>query len=457
MKSIIDSNERNFEQVINFICSMPLTVVETVHDSCVLLCYANELKKLLISPDGLIRKSLFDDNVRDFQGNNAVNSAIAETVKNEPEKFALLNNGITIVCDKYTQSNMSINIKNPQIVNGCQTSHVLFNSNNELLSRTPIIIKLISTDNMDAINQIVRGTNSQNIVYREAFETTRRFHKDLEDFINALSPSYDRFYYERRSKQYEYNPSINYFQKINFRIMIQSVIAMFFNEPHVAYRHELKLIEMYEGRIFSDDHSKYPYFTAALSYYKIESLFRKNIIEKSKFRNFNMHLLMIFRELATGDVPNINNTLEIENYCKKLLSVLKNTEETKNKFEESTKLFQSARENWVKQGMSYDGVKDVKAFTEFILQSIKGDKEYTLEDSRYAKYSGKIARVGIDRYEKLYGFIKESSGEQIFFHSKKSFGVNFSDKAGSYVTFEKEFDPKKNKYIAVNVKLCAPL
>ena len=119
-KGILDSNENNFEVVLNSIDTMPLTSVDKVDNSCVLLCYAIELKKLLSTKEGLIRKSLFDDNVRDFQGDNGINSEIGKTIENEPEKFALLNNGITIVCEKYTPSNRQITIKNPQIVNGCQ-------------------------------------------------------------------------------------------------------------------------------------------------------------------------------------------------------------------------------------------------------------------------------------------------------------------------------------------------
>lgn len=443
LKSIIDSNERNFEQVINFRSNMPLTEVGDVHNSCVLLCYANELKKLLLTPDGLIRKSLFDDNVRDFQGNTAINTAISETVKSEPEKFALLNNGITIVCDKYVQSNMSINIKNPQIVKGCQTSHVLFFNDEDRLSKTPVIIKLISTGNIEITNQIVRGTNNQNIVYREAFETTRPFHKDLEDFVNALSPEYGRFYYERRSKQYEHNPSIAYFQKINFRIFIQAFIAMFFNNPHIAYKHELKLLELFDGKVFTDQHSKYPYFTAALTFFKLESLYREEIIEKGKFRNFNMHLIMVFRELVGGDIPDINDTLKIEVYCKKILAVLKNAEAMKNYFKEAVHLFQDARNAWVKRGMSYDGVKDVKDFTELLLQFAKKDEKFILQDSVQDIYYGKIMRVGLDKHGYLYGFIRENSGDAIFFHSKRSQNIDFSNKAGSSVTFKKEFDPKK--------------
>jgi hypothetical protein len=294
-KSILDSNDNNFEVVINSIDTMPLTSVNGVENSCLLMCFANELNKLLRTNEGIIRKSLFDDNVRDFQGDNTINSEIDKTIVSEPEKFALLNNGITIVCEKYIPSNRQITIKNPQIVNGCQTSHVIFkhSENSAVLEKDPLIIKVISTQSQEITNQIVRGTNRQNIVLDEAFETTKPFHKELEEFINALSPDYERFYYERRSKQYDHNPSISQFEKLNLRIIIHAFVSMYLNHPHLSHRHESKLLDTFGNILFKDFQSKLPYFTSSLAFLKIEKLFRKQKLSK-EYYTFKYHILMIF-------------------------------------------------------------------------------------------------------------------------------------------------------------------
>jgi hypothetical protein len=452
-KSILDSNERNFEQTINFIYSMPLTRVEGVNDSCVLLCYARELKKILVAPDGLIRKSLFDDNVRDFQGSNTINSEINTTINKEPEKFVLLNNGITIVCEKYSQSNMQITIKNPQIVNGCQTSHVLYNNEDDLLAKTPIIIKLISTENLDITNQIVKGTNSQNIVYSEAFETLKPFHKDLEEFINAFSLDYDRFYYERRSKQYDHNPTIKYYQKINFRIIIQSLIGMFFNCPHFSHKHESKLLEMYKDRIFLDHQSKYPYFTAALAYYKIEQLFRNGSVEK-QYYPFKMHLLMIFRELAAGVAQDINDEKTIERHCGILLAVLKNDGRLGEYFQNAVKIFEETRQMWIVE-LRRDRfrIKDVKDFTDLLLEKIRKDKVSSAPEENTRRY-GRIIHIGLDRNGLVYGFIRSASfPDNIFFHSNQSPDVDFFDKKYFNVSYDIEKHPAHGSNNAVNIKI----
>lgn len=456
-KSILDSNENNFEVVINSIDTMPLTSVDLVDNSCVLLCYASELKKILTTTDGLIRKSLFEDNVRDYQGDNSINNEISQTIQSEPQKFALLNNGITIVCEKYTPSNRQITLKNPQIVNGCQTSHVIFHNavKDDVLSKVPIVIKLISTNDSEITNQIVRGTNRQNIVYDEAFEATKKFHKDLEDFINALSPEYDRFYYERRSKQYDHNPSISHFQKLNLRIIIQSFIGMFVNEPHISHRHEAKLLELYSNLVFQDYQSKLPYFTAALAFYKLEKLFRALAIDKKSFYAFRTHLLMIFRELSGGPRPNINVEKIVNEHCQLVLTVLKDEDRCRKKFIEASEVFEQTRNHWVTV-LKRDrfGIKDNKEFTDLLLSKIRNSTTITtdlVEDENF-RYKGQIVKIFKDRFGTNCGFIGRNPAD-IFFHSSSAKGIDLFGKEGNYVTYKVSTNPKNGQLIAVDLDL----
>jgi hypothetical protein len=456
-KSILDSNENNFEVVINSIDTMPLTSVDLVDNSCILLCYASELKKILTTPDGLIRKSLFNDNVRDYQGDNGINTEISSTIQKEPQKFALLNNGITIVCEKYTPSNRQITLRNPQIVNGCQTSHVIFHNaeNNETLTKVPIVIKLISTKDSEITNQIVRGTNRQNIVYDEAFEATKKFHKDLEDFINALSPEYERFYYERRSKQYDHNPSISHFQKLNLRIILQSFIGMFVNEPHISHRHESKLLELYSNLVFQDYQSKLPYFTSALAFYKLEKLFRANEIERKSFYAFRTHLLMIFREITGGNRPNINSEKIVNEHCQMILSYLKDEDKCRKKFVEASEIFEQTRQHWIKD-LKRDQfrIKDNKDFTDLLLTGIR--KSTTIitdlvEDENF-RYKGPIVKIFKDRFGTYCGFIGRNPND-IFFHSSSAKGIDLFGKVGHLATYKVSTNPKNGQLIAVDIEV----
>ncbi|MBN8584071.1 MAG: AIPR family protein [Ignavibacteria bacterium] len=456
-KEILDSNENNFSTIINSIDTMPLTSVRNVENSCVILCYASELQKLLKTSDGLIRKSLFNDNVRDFQGNNTVNDEIRNTVELEPEKFALLNNGITIVCEEYLPSNRQVNLKNPQIVNGCQTCHVLYYSaeKSEDLSKVPVIVKVIATKSNEITNQIVRGTNRQNIVYDEAFETTKKFHKELEEFINALSNEYEKFYYERRSKQYQNNPTIKQYQKLNLRIIVQSFVAMFFNEPHVAFRHELKLLEKFPNSLFQDHQSKLPYFTAAYAFFSLEKLFRNNLFEKRNLYSYRAHVLMAFRELVAGKNIDINNEKMIDEHCQILLKVLKNDTECKKFFSKAIEIFENCKNIWIKKKRrSIYGIKDIKEFTELLLLEIRkitNMKTDSIKTGNFT-YQGEVIKILRDRYGKYCGFIKRNP-QNIFFHSKSIKGLNVNNLLGKQVTYKVTTNPKNNSLVATDIEL----
>jgi hypothetical protein len=81
-----------------------------------------------ITEKDVLRGHIFEANVRDFQGNVTVNNQIGVTlavVGNE--EFWWLNNGITILCTEAVGSGDLITITDPLIVNGLQTSFVLYN------------------------------------------------------------------------------------------------------------------------------------------------------------------------------------------------------------------------------------------------------------------------------------------------------------------------------------------
>jgi len=138
--------------------------------------------------------SLYEKNVRLYLGKNRkVNKSIAETLKNNPEKFALYNNGITLVVSNIIEDENNkgvFYIKNPSIVNGCQSSRSIydalnnfsksggngssssFNKRKEKLEEGAVLIKIVALEdinNTDLLKNITRYTNSQNAVREKDF------------------------------------------------------------------------------------------------------------------------------------------------------------------------------------------------------------------------------------------------------------------------------------------------
>src|SRR5690606_4876942 len=71
----------------------------------------------------------FDSNIRDYQGSVEVNTGIKETLmaSSPAEDFWWLNNGITITASDATFASKKLQIEEPQIVNGLQTSFEIYN------------------------------------------------------------------------------------------------------------------------------------------------------------------------------------------------------------------------------------------------------------------------------------------------------------------------------------------
>ena len=75
--------------------------------------------------------NIFNANVRAYQSiRNKVNKQIAETLRDPDQlrQFIYLNNGITLLCDNFEvkPGNVVIKLKNPSIINGCQTGNTIF-------------------------------------------------------------------------------------------------------------------------------------------------------------------------------------------------------------------------------------------------------------------------------------------------------------------------------------------
>ncbi|HEY8688652.1 MAG TPA: AIPR family protein, partial [Chitinophagaceae bacterium] len=424
LKNILDSNENNFTAFIDTIITMELTKVDGVENSCIALCTGEEFAKMLTTDEGVIRKSLFDNNVRDFQGENSVNSEILATIKDEPSKFILLNNGITVVCDEFTTKNRRLKITNPQIVNGCQTSHVLYTARKKGvdISKVPLSVKFISTKDQEISNDIVRGTNRQNIVMDEAFEGTKKFHKDLEQFFNHINSEFpEKIYYERRAKQYSHNPAIKQVQKINLRILTQFFSAMFLNKPHLSHRHESILLREQANILFQESQSKLPYFTACYAFYKLEQLFREGKFHPD-LKAYKAHLLMMFRESIGGKCPNINFEKPIDDYSQKVIAVLKNEQATQKQFDEIAILFKKTMGVWINQmGKSRFAIKDVPEFTFLLLNETQrkfSAKPEGLSNDEDFIYKGVVMRTLLDRFGNSCGFIRRSPDNIFFIHSR---------------------------------------
>lgn len=287
------------------------------------LVSCKEFIKLLTDSDGNMLTNIFEDNVRDFQGYNIVNTEIQETLKDnkEQDKFGLLNNGITIVAKSITPIGDNMEIYDYQIVNGCQTSYVLYDNKEYLKDNTFVMLKLIEVVDEDVSDRVIYTTNRQTEVKSEAFIATRHFHKRLQDYYNSIPIEY-RLYYERRSKQYDLKDDISKNKVITLTHQIQAYLAMFLNEPHSTHRYYGELLRAYESRLFLETDAYEPYFCSAYFSYYVDLQIHLGKIDKS-YKKFKYQLICAMRALISESTVVFGKARKQQKICDKLWEVIK--------------------------------------------------------------------------------------------------------------------------------------
>lgn len=323
------------EMEIEFSNKVLLPEIQGVTQSYLGYISSESYLKLITGDNGEIRRSVFYDNVRDFQGDNPVNHEMAESLKTDSQKFILLNNGVTVICKGLSSIGNKFTLTDYQIVNGCQTSHVIFNNREYITNGLQLPIKLIETENDDTVNKIIKATNRQTEVSDEQLIALNEFHRKLEAFYSTFTGT-NRLYYERRSKQYNYGSDIEKVRIVSISTQIKAVASMFYDKPHLASRYYGRLLNSIDG-IFNDEHQLLPYYTCAFTLYRLEFLFRNKSIS-AQYRKFKYFILMMIKyDLADEKIPQMNAD-KINAFCKKILDTVSDNYKLTDEVNKLTKL-----------------------------------------------------------------------------------------------------------------------
>lgn len=156
---------------------------------------------------------LYEKNVRKFLGNRRkVNKGIEKTLLENPERFGLYNNGITIVVEEFEPlpNKIQFQLTEPYVVNGCQTTRtiwgVLFNkleaggtgTDEELekwkqkLEQGIVVIKIVKVGSKgdELLRDTTKFTNSQNAVSEKDFVALE---SDFQKWSKSMANKYDVF------------------------------------------------------------------------------------------------------------------------------------------------------------------------------------------------------------------------------------------------------------------------
>lgn len=167
----------------------------------VVLSEISAYSRFITEKTGVLRKYLFDSNVRDYMGLNPVNSDIMNTLTiSDGTDFWWLNNGITILADSAISIGNEIKLTNVQIVNGLQTSRSIFehfSKGGNPDDHRCVMIKIISQKDKEIRDTIIRSTNNQTAIETKSLFATDKIQRDIEDVMK-----HSGIYYERRINNY---------------------------------------------------------------------------------------------------------------------------------------------------------------------------------------------------------------------------------------------------------------
>ena len=284
------------------------------------------VNNMLSDGEGRLRAHVFEENVRAFLGaENPVNNAIGETIQGAESRsrFPVLNNGITVVSPDVRVQGLGITLIDFQIVNGCQTSNMLWLNKESLDDSVMIAIKVIETASEDVFSDLVRATNSQTKIDDDQFLSLQPVARRIETYFNSFSADESRLYFERRDRQYvgQGVPGVKIF---DLKLLARCVSAAFLGRPDLSYRFPRKIFsdKVIAGHVFSQDNLDIIYYTSCLIYYRMAILFSNNQLP-TEARRFKWHIIALFaRRVGGGVVPAKDK--KIEAWCEQIISTVLN-------------------------------------------------------------------------------------------------------------------------------------
>jgi len=286
--------------------------------------------RILLNDQGERRRYIFQDNIRDFLGAEGpaakVNSQIARTLDDGEarQRFAVLNNGITIVTRKLTKAGTKLHVTDPQVVNGCQTCNVLLAKRDQLTDDVLVGVRIVECEDEAVITSIITATNTQNALNLIDVRAREPFQRHLEDFFASQSGE-PRLLYERRRNQYGAGHVRSY--TVTRRHLTQAYAAMWLDVPHAVTRYQ-SLVKDYEGRMFLTNDDPLPYYTAAVALRRVIWALAnaERLGLEPGWRPARFQVLYGVRLRLLGDAPLPTSESGIAQACNQILAVMADTD-----------------------------------------------------------------------------------------------------------------------------------
>ncbi len=204
---------------------------------------------------------LFAENIRQFLGTSKfkANREMNKTLNSEDAVlFPFLNNGITIISEQITvpkspqDGKYNLPVVNPQIVNGLQTSRVLFDiyvNNKERLKGVFVNVRIYESKDPTLIEKITDATNTQTPITNK----DKISNKDFNSLAKEVFKNSGIDYVTKRGEGFK-TPNFDFHRQIESETILKFWYATFFEEPEVAKNSIARVLQEIYDASSSENH-----------------------------------------------------------------------------------------------------------------------------------------------------------------------------------------------------------
>ncbi|QNV40886.1 AIPR family protein [Rothia amarae] len=214
---------------------------------------------------------LLAPNIRNFLGirksQNNINFGIQRTLEQQPENFAIYNNGITVLVNDYevNEDNKKILIRGAGIVNGGQTTGSIGSYEDNFTVDGNVIVRFIKSTDNNILDNIIKYNNTQNVVKPADFRSNDEIQKNLrKQFEETYSEENIIYNGARRGDAIRRNREIVE-KTLDDKLVAQSLVS-FHGDPNLAYNRYKFIWENEENyrRYFKEITARHILFTCGL-------------------------------------------------------------------------------------------------------------------------------------------------------------------------------------------------
>lgn len=256
--AIMSFSESSISSSKSYIIRLPLTEIIriTCADSDLRRNYGIEVLEPLTKVN--IDYSVLFDNVRGLVVKSKYNKNISFSLKNDPTKFFMYNNGLTLTANDIKAEPVNANkkirltIDSLQVLNGGQSLRTIHQFNSEdpkhledYLSKSEVLVRIFKTSKDSNLNnKIAEYTNSQNSISNVDLKSLRSEQLQIEQFLDDHN-----IIYSRKTGDTGLDISKKYLHKISMERFGQ-ILMSFRGMPERATNQKKFIFDKYYDELF---------------------------------------------------------------------------------------------------------------------------------------------------------------------------------------------------------------